>query len=232
MKKLLFVLFTILSFNLYSQDYDAYLDTLQLDEIKVVSTLRLKTPISSKLMNKYDIDLKNFGQEPSYVLNTTPSITNYSDNGSYLGYSYFRLRGIDQTRINMTLDGIPLNETEDQGAYFSNYPDFFSNLNSLQIQRGVGTSINGVSSYAGSINFESPLLTDNKYNEVNVNYGSFNTSRFNYKYNSSINNNFGTYISVSNLHTDGYKYHSGNDSRSLFFSTGYFKDKDCAKKVT
>lgn len=229
MKKLLLLLLTTFTVNIFAQDYDEYLDTLQLDEIKVVSTLRIKAPISSKLMNKFDIELKNVGQEPSYILNTTPSVTNYSDNGSCLGYSYFRLRGIDQTRINMTFDGIPLNETEDQGAYFSNYPDFFSNINSLQIQRGVGTTSNGVSSYAGSINFESPLLTDNYLSEFNANYGSFNTYRFNYKYNSSIVNNKALYIGISKLHTDGYKYHSGNDSKSAFFSTGYFKDNNILK---
>ncbi|MFT4024372.1 MAG: Plug domain-containing protein, partial [Flavihumibacter sp.] len=92
-----------------------------------------------------------YGQEPSFILSETPSITNYSDAGSGQGYSYFRMRGIDQTRINTSLDGVPMNEPEDQGAYFANQSDLFSSVSRVQLQRGVGTSQNGVASYAGGI---------------------------------------------------------------------------------
>lgn len=182
-------------------------------------------PITFKNLPKSEIDILNTGQEPSAILSYTPSINSYSDAGNYQGYSYFRLRGIDQTRINMTLDGIPLNETEDQGVYFSNYPDFFNSINSMQIQRGVGTSTNGVASYAGSINFQSPNLLDDNYSKIGVNYGSYNTYRVFGEYNSGIKRDQAVYGRVSHLNSDGYKYHSGNKSSSAFVSYGIFKTK-------
>jgi iron complex outermembrane receptor protein len=139
---------------LFSREIKAQ-DTLLLDSIKILQEVIItyqadkRTPITFQNIYSKDIKAKSTGQEPSFLLSETPSITNYSDAGNSQGYSYFRLRGIDQTRINMTLDGVPLNEPEDQGAYFSNYPDIFNSISKIQIQRGVGTSKNGVASYGG-----------------------------------------------------------------------------------
>ena len=158
MKKLLF-LFLLATSTSYSQD-TLKVDTsmVQIEEV-TIQGIRAgsKTPVTQKTISKDDIDVMYHTQELPLLLNTTPSVTSSTDGGHNMGYTYFRLRGIDQTRINMTLDGVPLNEPEDQGVYFSNYPDFTNSIRSMQIQRGVGTSTNGVSSYAGSINFESPL---------------------------------------------------------------------------
>lgn len=221
---------TILTFLIFNFLTIFSNDTISLNEVKIISSNRAtnNTPISFKNLSKKEINHLNNGQEPSFILNSTPSITNYSDNGSQNGYSYFRLRGIDQTRINMTLDGVPLNESEDQGAYFSNYPDFFNSINSIQIQRGVGTSSNGVSSYAGSINFESPSLNDT-VKEFGVNYGSFNSSRIYGVYNSGIIKNQSLYVRISNLYTDGYKYNSANNSKSVFINYSILKTKSIFK---
>jgi iron complex outermembrane recepter protein len=228
MKKILnLIIFVLFSLENYSQvDTVSYPDTIFLEEtiIRAYKANRL-TPITFKNLTKTEIDLVNIGQEPSAILNLTPSINSYSDAGNYQGYSYFRLRGIDQTRINMTLDGIPLNEPEDQGAYFSNYPDFFNSIQSLQIQRGVGTSSNGVASYAGSINFQTPNPISDYYTEVGATSGSFNTYRIYSEYNSGIKKNKALYARISNLSSDGYKYHSGNKSSSAFLSFGLFKTK-------
>src|SRR6185437_512886 len=116
------------------------------------------TPITFQNINGKELKAKSIGQEPSYLLSETPSITVYSDAGSTQGYSYFRMRGIDQTRINISLDGASLNEPEDQGAYFSNYPDIMNSVSKIQIQRGVGTSKNGVACYGGSVQLFSPNL--------------------------------------------------------------------------
>ena len=115
-------------------------DTNSLQEVIVVYQADRLTPITFQNLNSKELKARSTGQEPSFLLSETPSITHYSDAGNSQGYSYFRMRGIDQTRINMTLDGVPLNEPEDQGAYFSNYPDILNSLAKLQIQRGVGTS--------------------------------------------------------------------------------------------
>lgn len=157
-------------------------------------------------------------QEASFFLQKTPSIISYSDAGSYQGYSYFRLRGIDQTRINMTLDGIPLNEPEDQGVYFSNYPGIFNSLENVQIQRGVGTSQNGTASYAGTIQLLSMDLKQPKRTELEASVGSFGTFSGSAEYLSGMKNGKSFYSNLSGVSSDGYKFHSGNQSYSIFLS--------------
>lgn len=204
-------------------------DTLETVDIISPFVAVKKSPFTYKNLDISVISQQNYGQEASFILSNTPSITVYSDAGSYQGYSYFRMRGIDQTRINMTLDGVPLNEPEDQGVYFSNYPDFFNSVGSIQIQRGVGTSKNGAASYGGSIQFGSPTLTDEAKKEFGVGYGSFNNYRAYAEYNSGLINNKALYIRGSYLHSDGYKERSANTSRSIFYSGGIFNKKNTWK---
>lgn len=175
------------------------------------------SPVTYQDINESElqtIDLK----EPSFFLQKTPSIISYSDAGSYQGYSYFRLRGIDQTRINMTLDGIPLNEPEDQGVYFSNYPGIFGSLDKIQIQRGVGTSQNGTASYAGSIQLYSIDHSQPGKTKLETSYGSFDSFSGTAEYLSGMRNDKSIYANVSGVKSDGYKYHSGNESYSVFAS--------------
>lgn len=216
MKKILYGVLTLLSFYGFSQTEDS-LRTYNLDEIQITSeyTAYQETPFSFQNIDLGTIQSKYYGQEPSFMLSETPSMTVYSDAGNQYGYSYFRLRGIDQTRINVTLDGVPLNEPEDQGVYFSNYPDFFTSVNSIQIQRGVGTTKNGSASYAGSIQVTSPDLS-NEVLRFGHGHGSYGTNRFFGEYSSGN----GVYIRASKLGTDGYTNRSGNDSKSLFYSYG------------
>ena len=174
------------------------------------------TPVTFQNISGKELQAKSTGQEPSYLLAQTPSITVYSDAGSTQGYSYFRMRGIDQTRINISLDGVPLNEPEDQGAYFSNYPDIMNSVSKIQIQRGIGTSKNGVGSYAGSVQLFSPNLFDSTYTTVGFGYGSFNSHRVFAEYNSGVKNKKAFYVRASQIYSDGYKYHSSNNSQSVF----------------
>jgi len=168
--------------------------TVRLREVVILSSYRAAedTPVTHQNTDLQQIEGNNFGQEPSLLLSQTPSITAYSDAGSAFGYSYFRLRGMNQTRVNMTLNGVPLNKPEDQGAYFSNYPDFLNSIQSLQIQPGVGTSTNGVASYAGSINFESAFLFRPK-KELYAGYGAFNSYG---EYATGVKKNGGLYLPV------------------------------------
>jgi iron complex outermembrane receptor protein len=227
------LLLIILSPCLAQQPHDSTnirKDTFALREVIILSSYRASNemPVSFKNLDLQAIEQKNIGQEPSFILSQTPSISVYSDAGSYFGYSYFRMRGIDQTRVNMTLNGVPLNEPEDQGAYFSNYPDFFNSIQSLQIQRGVGTSTNGVASYAGSINLESASLFRAK-RELYAGYGSFNTHRVYAEYATGLVKKQGLYLRASSLHSDGFKEHSGNTSQSIFYSYGFFGKKHLLK---
>jgi len=184
-----------------------------------------KTPVTFQNISGKELDAKSVGQEPSFLFTELPSVTNYSDAGHFQGYSYFRMRGIDQTRINITLDGVPLNEPEDQGAYFSNYPDLLNSVSRMQIQRGVGTSKNGVASYGGSLQLLSPNLHDSTRTIVGFGYGSFNSLRAFGEYNSGIKKGMAVYARVSEVYSDGYKYNSSNNSQSAFLSAGWFGNK-------
>ncbi len=199
---------------------------------EVVVTYRADqlTPVTFQNLNGNNLKAKSTGQEPSYLLSETPSITVYSDAGSTQGYSYFRMRGIDQTRINISLDGVPLNEPEDQGAYFSNYPDIITSVSQIQIQRGIGTSKNGVANYGGSVQLFSPRLYDSTYTTIGLGYGSFNSHRVFAEFNSGMQNNKAFYIRASQVYSDGYKYHSSNDAQSVFMS-GSLNDNKSVFKI-
>lgn len=203
-------------------------DTInQLNDVTIYG-IRSKN-ISQETICKEDLQKYNSSNEISTVLNKTPNVTLSSDNGTPFGYTYFRLRGLDQTKVNMTLNGVPLNEPEDQGVFFSNYPNFLENIQSLQVQRGVGTSSNGTSSFGGSINFNSP---DGFDKEGNVKYtlGSFNTHKLSATYSTGLSSKkFAFYTNVSNYKTDGYRYKSGGDGMSIFVSGGYFGDNNKVK---
>ena len=205
-------------------------DTARLiKEVVVTYQADKLTPVTFQNISGKELKAKSTGQEPSYLLSETPSITVYSDAGSTQGYSYFRVRGIDQTRINISLDGVPLNEPEDQGAYFSNYPDIMNSVSKIQIQRGIGTSKNGVASYGGSVQLFSPNLYDSTYTTIGLGYGSFNSHRAFAEFNSGIKNNKAFYVRASQVYSDGYKYHSSNNSQSVFMSGALVYDKSTLK---
>lgn len=222
---ILFLLTILASRQLKAQDTLRLDTTKTLQEVIITYQADKLTPITFQNISSKDLKAKSTGQEPSFLLSETPSITNYSDAGNSQGYSYFRLRGIDQTRINMTLDGVPLNEPEDQGAYFSNYPDILNSVNKIQIQRGVGTSKNGVASFGGSIQLFSPNLYDSTKTAFGLGYGSFNSLRAFGEYNSGVKNRKALYVRASQIYSDGYKYNSSNNSQSVFISSGLFYDK-------
>ena len=226
MKNCLWVLLLVMEVQgLQGQEKTTVDSARLLKEIVVSYQAGQYTPVSFQNISRETIRAKNLGQEPSFLLSETPSITNYSDACSSQGYSYFRMRGIDQTRVNTSLDGVPMNEPEDQGAYFANQPDLFSSISRVQIQRGVGTSQNGVASYAGSVQLFSPNLTDSNYAAIGGGYGAFNSWRLYGEYNSGLRNRKGLYARVSGLGSDGYKAHAGNQSQSAFLRTGYYGDR-------
>ena len=205
-------------------------DTLETVVVKAVRAT-LATPAAQSTITRDDIAKTFTGQDAPNFLNTMPSMTSYSDAGGYSGYSYLRLRGIDQTRINITLDGVPLNDPEDQVLYFSNVPDFLNSIQSVQVQRGVGSSTFGTASYAGSMNFQSvPLATTPRGGDVELTGGSFNTMNASAQYATGVSDDgWAGYARVSKLHTDGYREHSGNDSQSAFASGGWFGVRDAVK---
>ena len=183
--------------------------------------------VTKKTLSKAAIEKNYAGQEMPVLLSSTPSINYYSDGGNFYGYSYMRLRGLDQSRINFTLNGLPLNEPEDQGVYFANFADFANSLESIQVQRGVGTSTSGTASFAGSVNFESLNLSNAPAAaELQVGRGSFNSYRISPElYTGLMKNGLSLYGRFSMMGSDGYKYNAGTQASSFFMSGAYFGKK-------
>lgn len=190
-------------------------------------------PVSQVTRSREEIEQKFQGQDAGFLLEElSPSIVTYTESGgNFSNYGGFRLRGIDQTRINMTLNGVPLNDMIDQGVFFSNFTDFGNSIESVQIQRGAGTSSNGTSSYAGSINFESINVYDTvPGTEIQLTGGSFNTMRASAEVNTGkMENNFAFYARYAQVESDGYRYNTGTSSKSFFLSGAYFAKRHTFK---
>jgi iron complex outermembrane receptor protein len=184
---------------------------------------RGEAPISSATLTQQQIERRHIGQDVPMLLQGTPSLTSYSETGGPWGYSYMRLRGIDQSRINLSLDGIPLNDPEDQVLYFADFPDLANSIHSIQIQRGVGTSAPGTASYGGSINFQTlPLLTTLRNAELQLQGGSFGSRRASAEYSTgTLTNGLSVYGRLSALQSEGYRHHSGTEGRSAFLAAAH-----------
>jgi iron complex outermembrane receptor protein len=191
----------------------------------------IAAPAAQSTIDRATIGAQFAGQDAPLFLQRAPSMTSYSEAGGFSGYSYLRMRGIDQSRLNITVDGVPLNDPEDQVLYFSNVPDFLNSMQSVQIQRGVSASTFGTASYAGSLNFQSvPLGSTARGGEFDLTGGSFNTMRASAQYSTGVlDGGWASYARVSKQHTDGYRDHSGNDAQSAFLSGGWFGARDVLK---
>jgi iron complex outermembrane receptor protein len=190
------------------------------------------TPTSATTLDRASIERTYLGQDAPLALLGATSLTAASDAGAFSGYSSLRLRGVDQTRLAISVDGIPLKDPEDQVLYFSNVPDFRYSMQSVRVSRGVGSSAFGTASFAGSLSFESlPLMTTPRFAEGQVTAGSWGTQRLSVEGASGLSGSVAAYGRFSTQSTDGYRDHSGNESESGFFSAGWFGARD-ALKVT
>ena len=180
------------------------------------------TPFTKTNLSKKEIEKSNLGQDLPFILNQTPSVVVNSDAGTGVGYTGIRIRGTDASRINITLNGIPFNDAESQGTYFVDLPDFSSSISSLQVQRGVGTSTNGVGAFGASINISTNDVNTKPYAELNNSYGSFNTWKNTIKAGSGLlGNHFTTDFRLSQINSDGYIDRASSNLKSFYFSTAY-----------
>ncbi len=187
-------------------------------------------PTSQSVVDRATIARTYAGQDVPLALQGLTAVTTSSDAGGFSGYSYLRLRGIDQTRLTISLDGVPLNDPEDQVLYFSNVPDFANSIQSIRVQRGVGSSGFGTASFGGSLSFESiPIAATSRFGEAQITAGSFGTGRVSVAGATGLEHGWAAYGRVSAQTTNGYRNHSGNDSRSGFFSAGWFGARDALK---
>lgn len=185
-----------------------------------------KAPFTKTDIGKRQIEETNVGQDLPFLLNQTPSVMINSDAGNGVGYTAIYIRGTDDSRINMTLNGIPYNDAEEQAIYFVDLPDFASSVNSIQIQRGVGTSSNGAGAFGATINFSTNEFNEKPYGELNNSYGSFNTWKNTIKAGSGlIDGHFTVDVRLSRISSDGYIDRASSDLKSFYLSTAWYSKK-------
>jgi iron complex outermembrane receptor protein len=193
-----------------------------------IRSIRLseQAPFAKTNISKAQIALNNVGQDLPFLLENTPSVVVHADAGIGVGYTGIRIRGTDATRINFTLNGIPYNDAESMGTFFVNIPDFGSSVNSIQIQRGVGTSTNGAGAFGASVNLMTNEYNPSAYLSIQNTAGSFNSFKNNLVFGSGlIDNKFTIDGRVSSIRSDGFIDRANSDLKSFFLSTTYWGEK-------
>lgn len=193
-----------------------------------ISSLRAgaNSPFTKSSLNAEDIKKQNLGQDLPILLNQLPGVVTNSDAGNGIGYTNFRVRGSDITRVNVTVNGIPINDAESQGTFFVNMPDFASSVNSIQLQRGVGTSTNGAAAFGASLNLSTNTFNEKAYAEVDNSFGSFNSWKHTVKAGSGLlNDHFTIDTRLSKITSDGYVDRASSDLQSFYTSAAYIAKK-------
>lgn len=217
---ILFSLFYSLSSN--AQEKDS-VKVNQLDDV-LVSAVRVtsKTPVSFSNMDKKEIKYRNLGQDIPVLMNYLPSVVTTSDAGNGFGYTGIRVRGSDATRVNVTINGIPYNDAESQGTFWVNMPDFASSVESLQLQRGVGTSTNGAGAFGASLNMLTDSYANKATGEISSSAGSFNSLKNTVKFSTGLlNDHFEIAGRLSAMKSDGYVDRASSDLKSYFLQGTY-----------
>ena len=201
------------------------------DEVVISATrASVKSPTTFKNVTKKEIEEVNLGKDLPFLLETTPSAVVTSDAGAGIGYTGLRIRGTDITRINVTVNGIPLNDPESQGVFWVNMPDFATSVDNIQVQRGVGTSTNGAAAFGASINVQTQKLKANPYADINSSAGSYNTFRNNVSFGTGlIDGKFAIDGRLSKITSNGYIDRASSDLKSFFVSGGYYGEKSILK---
>ena len=233
-----FVCFFLILITFYSFSQEQTIDTIQgkkqnLDEV-VVEAIRVKysSPISHSNISKAELESRNLGQDLPVLLNFLPSIVTTSDAGAGIGYTGIRIRGVSAQSTNITINGIPFNDTESLGTYWVNLPDFTSSVESLQVQRGVGTSTNGSGAFGASINIVTDAVSENPYAEISNSVGSYNTFKNTVKFSTGkINDSFELSGRLSKIDSDGYIDRAYSDLKSYFLQGSYIQGNTFIKAL-
>lgn len=220
-------------FSLFSFSQEKPKDSLKTTELKevTVSSVRAKdkNPITYTNLSKEDIAPRNLGQDVPVLLQYLPSVVSTTDAGNGVGYTYMRVRGADGSRINVTLNGVPFNDSESQGTFFVNLPDFASSLESVQLQRGVGTSTNGAGAFGASLNMQTKSFQEKAYAEVSNSVGSFATRKHTIAFGTGLHNNFEMNARISNIASDGFIDRATSNMFGYFFNTNYITEQSQVK---
>ncbi len=221
-----------------SQAQEQQTDSLEgkkviLDEV-FVSAIRVtnQTPVTFSNLTKEEIKPRNLGQDIPILMNFLPSVVTTSDAGAGVGYTGIRVRGSDATRVNVTINGIPYNDAESQGTFWVNMPDFASSTESLQLQRGVGTSTNGAGAFGASLNLLTDGVSEEAYAQISSSIGSFNTLRNNLKFSTGLLNDHVEIAGrLSRITSDGYIDRASSELESYFLQGSYKDDNTLVKAL-
>ena len=237
MKLRIFALLVVFSSISFAQEASILKDTIELDEVLVKATrVEEDAPFTQSYVTKQEIEARNLGQDLPILLNFLPNVVTTSDAGNGVGYTGIRVRGSDATRVNVTINGIPLNDSESHGTFWVNLPDFASSTQSVQLQRGVGSSTNGAGAFGASLSLSTDGIRDDAFAEVNFSGGSYNTFKANTIFGTGVIDRDAKYKAefsgrVSTIQSDGYIDRASSDLKSLFLSATIFSDKTMFKAL-
>lgn len=206
-------------------------DNILTEEVLVSATRATeKTPVAFVTVDKAAIENQNMGQDIPYLLGLTPSFVATSDAGTGVGYTNFRIRGTDLNRINVTVNGIPMNDAESHGTWWVDVPDLASSTDNIQVQRGVGTSTNGAAAFGATINLQTTTINKDPFTEYSSSAGSFGTVKNSVGVGTGLlKGKFAFDARLSKVSSDGFIDRAASDLKSFFVSGGYFTDNTILK---
>jgi len=233
--KSLFISAALLTTSLAAVAQETEQDSTKVESLEEVFIQAVRvdadSPITHSNLDAEELETRNLGQDVPYLLNYLPSVVTTSDAGAGVGYTYIRVRGSDASRVNVTLNGIPYNDSESQGSFWVNLPDFASSIQNLQLQRGVGTSSNGSGGFGASLNILTDEVSREAYGEISNSIGSFNTRKHNVKFSTGLlKDRVEIAGRLSKIESDGYIDRASSDLKSYFLQ-GAYKDKNTLVKV-
>ena len=198
----------------------------------IVNGLRAKDAPNNTLVSKKTLNAKNFGQDMPTLLEFTPSVVTTSDAGAGIGYSGLRIRGVDASRINVTINGVPVNDPESHDVYWVNMPDLVGSVENIQVQRGVGSSTNGAAAFGASVNIKTNNLRTEPYARIDLSGGSFGTLRGTLSAGTGLlNKRFSLDARVSEIRSDGYLDRATSNLKSMGLTATYLTEKSVWKAV-
>ena len=235
--KYLFILVAFIAMTVSAFAQEQVKDTIRVERLEevLIKSVRVEadSPITHSNLDKAELEKRNLGQDIPYLLSYLPSVVTTSDAGAGVGYTYMRVRGSDASRINVTLNGIPFNDAESQGTFFVNLPDFTSSVQSLQLQRGVGTSTNGSGAFGASLNLLTDAVSENAYGEIANTVGSYNTRKHNLKFSTGLlRDHIEIAGRLSTIQSDGYIDRATSDLKSYFLQAAFINNKTMVKAIT
>ena len=211
------------------EEDDNVLDEVLVSAVRATSNI----PVTYSNLGKKELAKRNLGQDIPILLNYLPSVISSSDAGAGVGYTYLNVRGSNSERINVTINGIPYNDSESHGTFWVNLGDFASSTENLQLQRGVGTSTNGSGAFGASLNILTDAISENAGGEISNSFGSYGTRKHTVKFTTGkINEHLEVSGRFSNIHSDGYVDRAFTDLKSYFLQGSYNDENTLIKAIS